>query len=81
MSTFVNAVINQEARTENGMKARAGTGNALTDLFFKIGAMRGKNVIPEWTAARIVDADLAGRVALWARDVRAGAQSAIRPAT
>ena len=55
------------------MKARKSTANALTDLFFKIGAMRGNNIIPDWTAARIQDADLAGRVALWARDVRGGA--------
>ena len=73
MSTFVNAVINQEARTANGMKARQSTANALTDLFFNIGAMRGKNVIPAWTAARVQDADLAARIALWARDVRGGA--------
>ena len=73
MNTFVNAVLNQEARTDNGMKARKSTANALTDLFFKIGAMRGNNIIPDWTAARIQDADLAGRVALWARDVRSGA--------
>jgi hypothetical protein len=73
MSTFANAVKNQKARTENGMKARANTANALTDLFFKIGAMRGKNVIPAWTAAYVQDANLAGRIALWARDVRGGA--------
>jgi hypothetical protein len=73
MSTFVNAVVNQEARTENGMKARQSTANALTDLFFKIGAMRGQNVIPAWTAAYVQDKELATRVALWARDVRGGA--------
>ena len=73
MSTFVNAVLNQEARTQNGMKARASTANALTDLFFKIGAMRGKDVIPAWTAAKVQDSDLATRIALWARDIRGGA--------
>jgi hypothetical protein len=73
MTTFVNAVVNQSARTANGMKARQNTANALTDLFFKIGAMRGQNVIPAWTAARVQDADLASRIALWARDVRGGA--------
>jgi hypothetical protein len=55
------------------MKARQSTANALTDLFFKIGAMRGQNVIPAWTAAREQDAKLASRIALWARDVRGGA--------
>jgi len=73
MTTFVNAVLNQEARTQNGMKASALTADALTDLFFKIGAMRGKDVIPAWTAARVQDSDLASRIALWARDVRGGA--------
>jgi hypothetical protein len=73
MSTFVNAVVNQSARTENGMKARQSTANAVTDLFFKIGAMRGQNVIPAWTAAKVQNPELATRVALWARDVRGGA--------
>jgi len=73
MNTFVNAVVNQSARTENGMKARQSTANALTDLFFKIGAMRGQNVIPAWTAARAHDTLIASRIALWARDVRGGA--------
>lgn len=73
MNTFANAVINQAARTENGMLARQSTANALTDLFFKIGAMRGKNVIPSWTAAFVQDSGLATRIALWARDARGGA--------
>jgi len=73
MTTFVNAVVNQSARTENGMKARQSTANALTDLFFKIGAMRGQNVIPAWTAAKVQDPLLAFRIALWTRDVRGGA--------
>jgi hypothetical protein len=73
MTTFVNAVVNQSARTENGMKARSSTANAVTDLFFKIGAMRGQNIIPAWTAAKVQDKELATRIALWARDVRGGA--------
>lgn len=73
MSTFVNAVKNQTARTTNGMKARKSTANSVTDLFYKIGASRGKNVIPDFTAAYVQDKELAGRVALWARDIRGGA--------
>lgn len=73
MTTFANAVRNQSARTENGMKALRSSTDALTDLFFNIGAMRGKNVIPAWTAARVQNSHLAGRIALWARDVRGGA--------
>lgn len=71
--TFVNAVKNQEARTENGMKARASTSDALVDLFFKMGAMRGQDVIPAFAAAFAQDRTLALRIALWARDVRGGA--------
>jgi len=73
MNTFVNAVVNQEARTENGMRARKSTANALVDLFFKAGASRGKNITKEFTAALVEDQDLALRLALWLRDARGGA--------
>lgn len=73
MNSFVNAVKTQDARTENGMKALRSTSNPLTDLFFKIGASRGKNIIPDWTAAKVADPLLAGRIALWVRDIRNGA--------
>ena len=73
MTTFVEAVNNQEARTENGMKARKSTANAVVDLFYNIGALRGKNVVPAFTAAFVQDRGLALRVAAWARDARGGA--------
>ncbi len=73
MNTFVNAVRNQEARTENGMKARASTASACVDFFFNVGAMRGRDPIPAFVAAYAENPDLAIRVALWARDVRQGA--------
>ena len=73
MNAFVNAIQEQEARTTNGMKARKTTSNALVDLFYNIGASRGKNIIPAFTAAYVQDRDLALRIALWARDVREGA--------
>ena len=73
MSTFVEAVKNQEARTANGMKARKSTANAVVDLFYNIGASRGKNVIPAFVAAYVENKDLALRVAAWARDARGGA--------
>ena len=72
MSTFVEAVVNQEARTTNGMKARKSTANAVVDLFYNIGASRGKNIVPAFTAAFVEDKELALRIALWARDVRGG---------
>jgi len=73
MTTFVDAVINQEARTANGMKARKSSANAVVDLFYNIGASRGKDVIPAFTAACVADRELALRIALWARDARGGA--------
>lgn len=72
MNAFVNAIDNQEARTANGMKARKSTANACVDLFFAIGASRGKNIIPQFTAAFVENDDLALRIVAWARDVRGG---------
>ena len=73
MNAFVNAIANQEARTANGMKARQSTANAGVDLFFAIGASRGKNIIPQFTAAFVENDDLALRIAAWVRDARGGA--------
>ena len=73
MNTFANAVKNQESRTENGMVARSSTASSTTDLFFKIGASRGKDIIPQFVAAYVQDKDIAVRTALWARDARNGA--------
>jgi hypothetical protein len=73
MNAFVNAIGEQIQRTENGMKARASTANACVDLFFAIGASRGKNIIPQFTAAFVENSDLALRIVAWARDVRGGA--------
>jgi hypothetical protein len=73
MSTFVNAVVNQEARTANGMKARKSTANACVDLFFKAGAMRGKDIVPSFAAAMAENKEFALRIAAWLRDVRGGA--------
>jgi hypothetical protein len=73
MSTFVEAVKNQEARTANGMKARKSTANAIVDLFYNAGASRGKNIVPAFTAAMAEDRELALRVAAWLRDARGGA--------
>jgi hypothetical protein len=72
MTTFVEAIENQEVHTTNGMKARASSANACVDLFYAIGASRGKNIIPQFTAAYVENSDLALRIAQWARDVRGG---------
>lgn len=73
MATFANAVKNKEARTTNGMKARASSANSVVDLFYKIGASRGKDITGDFTAAFVENKELTLRVAQWARDVREGA--------
>lgn len=73
MATFANAVKNKEARTTNGMKARASTANSVVDLFYKIGASRGKDITKDFVAAFTENKELALRVTQWARDVREGA--------
>ena len=73
MNAFVTAVANQEARTANGMAARKSTAKATVDLFYKIGASRGKDITGDFTAAYVENADVALRIAQWARDVRGGA--------
>ena len=73
MNSFVEAVKNQEARTANGMKARKSTANACVDLFFKIGASRGKDITKDFVAAYVENPEVAMRIALWARDARGGA--------
>ena len=73
MSTFVNAVVNQEARTTNGMMAYASAGNACVTLFYKIGAMRGKDITKDFVGAYVENPELALRIAAWVRDARGGA--------
>jgi hypothetical protein len=73
MNAFVKAIANQESRTQNGMKTRNSSSNACVDLFYKIGASRGKNITADFTAAYVQNRDIALRIAQWARDVRGGA--------
>lgn len=77
--SFKSAVLNSTAstanvaRTTNGMKALQSSLSNTTDLFFKIGASRGKNITAQFEKAYREDREMALRVAQWARDVRGGA--------
>ncbi len=73
--SFKNAVLNTTvpARTWNGMKAIESTLSNTTDLFFKIGASRGKNITAQFEKAFQENSDIALRIAQWARDARGGA--------
>ena len=67
-STFGNTT-----RTANGMVTNTTSGSACVDLFFNIGASRGKDISKAFWAAYSENPDYALRIALWARDVRQGA--------
>jgi len=73
--SFKNAVLNTPvvARTKNGMSALGSTLSNTTDLFFKIGASRGKDISVNLLKAYHEDRDLTLRIIQWARDVRGGA--------
>lgn len=72
---FVETIENtvEETTTLNGMKAYTSSLSSAVDLFYKIGAMRGQDVIPAFAKAYAEDRDVAIRIALWARDIRGGA--------
>ena len=75
MNAFVNAVktVPKTARTENGMKTFESSKSDLVDLFFTIGASRGKDLSTQFARALAQDETLALRLLMWARDVRGGA--------
>ena len=72
MNAFVKNIANQETTTTNGMPALKSSASACVDLFYAIGASRGKHIIPQFAAAYEEDQRIAGRIALYARDVRQG---------
>ena len=72
MSKLIEAINAEETVTENGMMTYSSSMDDVVDLFFKVGASRGKDIIPQFSKAFASDSDLAIRVALWARDVRGG---------
>lgn len=75
MNSFVEAVkeVQEETYTENGMVTYTSSKDHLVDLFFTIGASRGKNLSVEFVRAYKQDETLALRLLLWARDIRGGA--------
>ena len=72
MNTFASAVTNQMTTTENGMPSPLHSNSACVDLFYKISASRGQDIIPAFTAAYVENKDLALRITLFARDIRGG---------
>lgn len=59
--------------TANGAVTNSTSGNSNVDLFFTAGAARNADITPTFAAALSENAEVAGRVLLWTRDVRGGA--------
>lgn len=72
--SFRQAIVQaaNQTRTENGMPALKSSLNANVDLFFCIGASRGKDITAQFNAALAEDPEMAVRNLLWARDARGG---------
>lgn len=76
MNAFVNAAVQlPDSYTENGAETFASSLNTNVDLFFQVGASRGKavEVAKVFAQAYRENPSLAVRIALWARDARGGA--------
>ena len=76
MNAFVDAAVQlPDSQTENGAATFASSLDTHVDLFFRVGASRGKvnEVINLFQNALKEDAKLAIRIAMWARDARGGA--------
>jgi hypothetical protein len=70
--TFAKAISSQEIEDSNGLVTYTGSTDRNVDLFYAIGASRGKNIIPLFKKAYDENAELACRIALYARDIRGG---------
>lgn len=75
MSTFSAAVQNTPvlSHTQNGMVTLQSSLNNTVDLFFTIGASRGKDLTAAFESAYSEDPTTALRLLFWARDIRGGA--------
>jgi hypothetical protein len=59
-------------KTTNGMPMNESSLNNCVDLFYMIGASRGRDIIPSFEKAINENRDVAIRIAQWVRDVRGG---------
>jgi hypothetical protein len=71
--TSLFTAVTSSGRTENGAVTNTHTDNFCLDLFFKIGASRGKDLTREFLLAKGENQELATSILLWSRDVREGA--------
>jgi hypothetical protein len=65
--------VNIEVRTEKGVITNPTTLNSCLDLFFSIGAMRGRDVTSLYSKAYSENPIVATKILFWSRDIRGGA--------
>lgn len=76
MNTFMNAMMTDDSRTENGAVAHSTSGSRIVDFFFMVGAARklpDDQIFQSFSAAYAENPQLALRGLFWARDIRGGA--------
>ena len=76
MSTLLRAMQTNDTVTTNGMATNSSSLNHCVNLFFQIGAMRGKDkqvLINTFVKAYNEDALTAIKLLFWSRDIRGGA--------
>lgn len=76
MTTLLSALQTENALTENGMTTNSSSLSNCVNLFFQIGAMRGKDkqtLINSFVKAYNEQPLIAMKLLFWARDVRGGA--------
>jgi hypothetical protein len=76
MSTLLSALQTENTFTENGMTTNSSSLNNCVNLFFQIGAMRGKDkqsLINAFVKAYDENPVYAMKLLFWARDIRGGA--------
>ena len=73
MNKLIKAINGNETVTENGMGTNVSSMSGCVDFFFKAGASRGRNIIPEFSKAYAESPEIATRLAQWVRDIRGGA--------
>ena len=73
MTSLFNAINATANLTANGAVTNVSSLNKNTDLFFLIGASRGKDIIPAFAAALVEDTEVAIRILQYSRDARGGA--------
>ena len=73
--TFAQALANtlQPSTTANGMATHQSSLDPTVDLFFAIGASRGRDITGAFARAYAAEPDVAMKILFWARDVRGGA--------